>query len=249
MAGGDGSPGQNGQPPMLYGAHGQPLGPAGPGGVPQYNYPPPVQHGPPQGYAPGPYPGYPPPGYANGPPTPTTASAPQYDHHSHHGPASDRSDRGSLKRGPPDEDPHNETNGSALSPHPNTKPRHLYEGRTSGSFEYNGPTSPATSTMSYQSYPPHSYNTNAQPVKGNTSPPAGLTPSSIHSTHSPHAGAADNRTPPPAQPGSAGSSQNGRSGMKVHEMLGNHGHVAPREPHDQRGKNDNDMLSKLDRKK
>jgi len=98
--------------------------------------------------------------------------------------------------------------------------------------------------MSYQSYPQSSYTNGApQPVKGNNSPPAGLTPNSIHSFNSPH----DSRTPPPAQPGSAGSSQNGRSGMKVLEMLGGTNH--PQYGHEQRGKSDNEMLSKLDGKK
>lgn len=97
--------------------------------------------------------------------------------------------------------------------------------------------------MSHQSFPPY---TNGH-QKGNNSPPAGLTPNSANSYHSPHTGPVrdDGKTPPPGQPGSAGSSVNGRSGMKVHEMLGNPN------PHnnEQRGKNDNDMLSKLDGKK
>jgi len=103
--------------------------------------------------------------------------------------------------------------------------------------------------MSYQSFPTNNYSNGAQTVKGNNSPPQGLTPNSIHSMHSPHTNAVDNKTPPPGQPGSAGSSQNGRSGMKVHEMLGTPNHMPGREPHDQRGKSDNEMLSKLDGKK
>ncbi|KAK5954585.1 hypothetical protein OHC33_004307 [Knufia fluminis] len=246
MAGSDGQ-GQNGQAqPMLYGAHGQPLGPAGPGGQPQYAYPPPNAQPPPpqhQGYPPGPYQNYPPQHYGQGPPPPNGAPA-QYDQNAHQPPptaSSDRSDRGSLKRGPPEDDSHE---SAANSPHPNARPRHsAYEGRPSGSFEHQSPTSPAMSTMSYQSYPQNNYGNGAQPVKGNNSPPAGLTPNSIHSFNSPH----DSRTPPPAQPGSAGSSQNGRSGMKVHEMLGSSNH--PQYGHEQRGKSDNEMLSKLDGKK
>jgi len=255
IAGADGSQNQNGQhapPPMLYGAHGQPLGPAGPGGQPQYSYPPPAQHAPPPNYPPGPYAAYPPPNYGNAPLPPVSAPAPHYDQQLQAPPpiSSEHSDRGSLKRGPPDDDPHNEHNGTPHSPHPNTKPRRGYEGRTSGSFEYpNGAASPATSTMSYQSFPTNNYSNGAQTVKGNNSPPQGLTPNSIHSMHSPHTNAVDNKTPPPGQPGSAGSSQNGRSGMKVHEMLGTPNHMPGREPHDQRGKSDNEMLSKLDGKK
>jgi len=97
--------------------------------------------------------------------------------------------------------------------------------------------------MSYQSYPQNNYSNGAPQVKGNNSPPAGLTPNSIHSFNSPHG----SRTPPPAQPGSAGSSQNGRNGMKVHEMLGGPNH--PQYGHEQRGKSDKEMLSKIDGKK
>lgn len=100
--------------------------------------------------------------------------------------------------------------------------------------------------MSHQSYPPQPYTNGTQ--KGNTSP-AGLTPNSAHSYHSPHNGPIrdDGKTPPPAQPNSASSSVNGRSGMSVHDMLGGPG---PHGGHsEQRAKNDNDMLSKLDGKK
>lgn len=70
----------------------------------------------------------------------------------------------------------------------------------------------------------------------------------MQSLNSPHSATVDNRTPPPGmQPGSAGSSQNGRSGMKVHEMLGNPNHM--HHGREQRVKSDNDMLNKLDGKK
>jgi len=104
--------------------------------------------------------------------------------------------------------------------------------------------------MSYQSYPAQpGYTNGSQSQKGNVSPPAGLTPQSAHSYNSPHHGPVrdEGRTPPPNQPNSAGSSANGRSGMKVHEMLGNPPSGVP--PAEQRARNDNEMLSKLDGKK
>lgn len=127
----------------------------------------------------------------------------------------------------------------------------MYGDRQATAYEYNGPTSPATSTMSYQSYHPNSYGHNGnangqQPhVKGNNSPP-GLTPNSAHSLNSPHSTTMESRTPPP-MPGSANSSQNGRNSMKVHEMLSNPNGM--HHNHEQRQKSDNDMLSKLDGKK
>jgi hypothetical protein len=245
MAGGQERPGENGQyprngdqPPMLYGAHGQPLGPPGPSGQPQYSYPPP-----PQGY---PYP-YPPPHY------PPPGQQP-YEHQGQAPPPQD--ERVSLKRPPPDDDPQYENSHTSQSPHPNSKPRHsTYDSRANSGSSYSytdpsnlTPTSPTTSIMSHQSYPQQIY-TNGNGVPKDNISPAGLTPNSAHSINSPHHGPVreDGKTTPP-QPGSAGSSVNGRSGMKVHEMLGssNHHHSIPPE---QRGKNDNDMLSKLDRKK
>jgi hypothetical protein len=245
----DGRSGQNGQhysregeaPPMLYGAHGQPLGPPGPHGQPQYPYPPTASHG----YPPAPYP-YPPYHAPAGQP---------YDAHGQASPAQ-HDERVSLKRPPPDDDPHNENSHASQSPHPNARPRNsTYESRqnSSGSYEYQdpsagAPTSPATSTMSYQSFPQQPrYANGTQSQKGTNSPPSGLTPQSAQSFNSPHHGPNhdDGRTPPPGQPGSAGSSANGRSGMKVHEMLGD----PTRAPPEQRGRSDNEMLSKLDGKK
>lgn len=246
MAGQDRS-GENGQysrngeqPPMLYGAHGQPLGPPGPSGQPQYSYPP----APPQGY-PQAYP-YPPAHYP-----------PQGQPYEHPGQAPPpQEDRVSLKRPLPDADPHNENSHTSQSPHPNSKPRHsTYDSRanSSGSYSYPDPsnltpTSPATSIMSHQSYPPQTYTNGTGGQKGNVSPPAGLTPNSAHSFNSPRTGPVhdDGKTPDP-QPGSGDSSINGRSGMKVHEMLGSPNHHGGHP--EQRGKNDNEMLSKLDGKK
>lgn len=230
---------------MLYGAHGQPLGPP-PGHLaqPQYNYPPPPAHG----YPPQAYPPYPAPGVGSYPP-----AGPPYDAQGQAQPAQ-YDDRVSHKRPPPDDDPHNENTHASQSPHPNARPRHsTYESRanSSGSYDYadpttGAPTSPATSTMSYQSHPqqqpPRYPNGNPAP-KGNASPPQGLTPQSAHSFNSPHHGPAadDGRTPPP----NSAIAANGRSGMKVHEMLGNPTGAAP----EQRGRSDNEMLSKLDGKK
>lgn len=235
---------------MLYGAHGQPLGPAGPHGQPQYSYPP----------APGPghYPPQPYPYQAS--PYPPSAGSP-YDAQGQAPPAQ-HDERVSFKRPPPDDDPHNENSHTSQSPHPNSRPRHgTYDSRanSSGSYDYpdptsGAPTSPATSTMSYQSYPqpqpqpqPSRYPNGAQSQKGNASPPAGLTPSSAQSFNSPHHGPThdDGRTPPPNQPNSASSSANGRSGMKVHELIGGPSAGGP----EQRGRSDNEMLSKLDGKK
>lgn len=103
--------------------------------------------------------------------------------------------------------------------------------------------------MSYQSHgPAYMPNGAPPPAKGNTSPTvgAGLTPNSAHSFNSPRVGPSrdDGKTPPP---NSAGSSANGRS-MHVHDMLSDKGEEKPRVP-EQRGRNDNDMLDKLDGKK
>jgi hypothetical protein len=103
--------------------------------------------------------------------------------------------------------------------------------------------------MSHQSYPPQSH-ANGHVQKGNNSPQAGLTPNSAQSHQSPYNG--NGTTPPPKQENSNGSSfnaasMNGRSGMSVHDMLGG---PHPQSGHpEQRAKNDNDMLSKLDGKK
>ncbi|KAL2432804.1 hypothetical protein ABEF95_015376 [Exophiala dermatitidis] len=266
VAGQNDRPGQNGhypregEPPMLYGAHGQPLGPPS-----QYNYPPPPPP-PPAAAAPPAAHGYPPPaayppypGMAPYPPPAAAAGSP-YDAQGQAQPVL-HDDRVSLKRPPPDGDPHNENSHASQSPHPTTRPRHsTYESRanSSGSYEYHdannsgAPTSPAVSTMSYQSYPPQQqpprYTNGAHSQKGNASPTSGLTPQSAQGYNSPHHRHSheEGRTPPPAnQPNSAGSSANGRSGMKVHEMLGN----PPGGLTEQRGRSDNEMLSKLDGKK
>ena len=226
------------QPPMLYGAHGQPLGPPGPSGQPQYSYPP----GPPPGY-PQAY-GYPPAHY------------PPHGHpYEHPGQAPPQDDRVSLKRPPPDDDPHNEDSHTSQSPHTYSKPRNsTHDSRANGGSSYGyadpsnqTPTFPATSIMSHQSYAQQSFSNGAGPTTDNVSPSTSLTPNSTHSFNSPHNGPFrnDGKTPPPG-PGSAGSSVNGRNGMKVHEMLGSPNHQGAHL--EQRGKNDNDMLNKLNGK-
>lgn len=217
---------------MLYGAHGQPLGPAGPHGHPQYSYPPPG----PGHYPPQPYP-YQAPPYPPWPWSPYGAPG--------QAPPAQHEERVNLKRPPPDDDPHNENSHTSQSPHSTARPRHgTYDSRANGSGSYTYPdptsglpTSPATSTMSSQSYPqqPSRYPNGTQSQKGNASPPSGPTPSSAQSFNSPHHGPTqdDGRTPPSNPPNSAGSSANGRSGMKVHELI---------------GRNDDEMLGRLDGK-
>lgn len=234
---------------MLYGAHGQPLGPVGPQPQSPYNYGPPPQGYPPQGYQ------YPPQYPPHQGPPPAGQSGPHYEQQGQ-GPPSD--DRVSLKRPLSDDDPHNESSHTSQSPHPNARARHsTYDSRANSRDSYGFPSDPAnltpisptTSIMSHQSYPPPAY-TNGHAQKGNVSPPAGMTPNSAQSHHSPYN--ADGTTPPPNQTGSASSSVNasavnGRSGMSVHDMLGG---PSPHGGHsEQRAKNDNDMLSKLDGKK
>ena len=217
---------------MLYGAHGQPLGPVNPRDATPGSYPPPQS-------------AYPPHPYPNG-------SAPQ---HQGNGVAYDY--RGQApphpeqivgrKRSPPDDDPHGETAHSSQSPHPSSRPR-THESRTNSGgngYDYPDPTniapiSPATSTMSYQSHPPAGYYANGN---GNQTQARNASPQSTHSYDSPRVLPIrnDGKSPPPGQPGSAGS---GRSGMSVKDMI-----AAPKsaglEPRD---RNDNEMLNKLDGK-
>lgn len=241
--------GQDGAAPpvTLYGAHGQPLGPTPPAGQP-YGYSAPVAH---PGYSPYAYP-YPPP-HAQGPPAqsappphsaPPTITQPDPQPVPPQTSGSDRSDRASLKRGPPSEDSHNESN-AAHSPHPTARARtsvydYSKERTNSAAFDYpQGQTSPATSTMSYQSYPqPNTYTNGAR--ASNLSPPPGLTPKSANSNNSSYTASHDKTPPPSVQTNSTGSSQNGRAGMAVHEML---------DKPQQRVKSDNDMLNKLDGKR
>ena len=213
------------------------------GGPPAYQYPPP-----PAGYYyghPGPHP--PPPVGAGGP----------YDPHVQP-PAQGQGDSvSSRKRPPPDDDDRNDETHDSQSPHPSNRPRtNNYEARanSTGSYEYPdptnvAPTSPATSTMSYQPSG-HYYPNGAPPPTKETASPnlnAGLTPTSAQSFNSPRAAPVrdDGKTPPP---NSAGSSANGRS-MHVQDILSDKGDDKMRVPPEQRARNDNDMLNKLDGKK
>ena len=224
---------------QLYGAHGQPLGPVNPQGHPPYPYPQAAY-----------YP-YPPPG-AQPPPAGTRSP---YDPNGQ-APAQGQGDSVSnRKRPPPDDDDHNEDTHSSQSPHPNSRPRtNNYDARSNGTGSYDypdptniAPTSPATSTMSYQPSG-HYYPNGAAPQKETASPTvnSSLTPTSGQSFNSPRAAAVrdDGKTPPP---NSAGSSTNGRS-MHVQDILSDKGDEKPRML-EQRARNDNDMLSKLDGKK
>ena len=218
-------------PMIVYGPHGQPLGPMVPGGPLPQGYgaqtspPPPPQH---QGYPPqyqAPQYSYPPQGY--GPPPPqappshipppiATGAPPSYDHQAPPPTASsDQSDRISLKRGPPDDD--NEP--------PTARPRIGYETHQTS-------TSPANSSLSY-SYNGHATNS-AQHTNG-TSPPTTTSRSG-----------SPKDAKPEDQPGSSNSSQNGRSGMRVHDILGG---AHPQYNENSRAKNDTDMLSKLNGRK
>lgn len=240
---------------MLYGADGTPLNPTGSGGQPQYNYPPPPSHLQESRLSP-PHLGYPPASYHIYPATPLNhaqgpapANAIAYQHESFPTVATtDSSEREDLTRGPLD-DEGLENSGVNHSLHPNSKVGYGSHHRCpNDKFEYQNATSPANSKMSYQFYPPQSYNNGVQPVRGNISSLIGSIPSSIQSPNSPHSVTVDNQTPPAImQFGLAGSSRKGRSDLKIHEMLGTPNHAY--HGCEQRIRSDNDMLSKLDGKK
>ncbi|KEF50982.1 uncharacterized protein A1O9_12959 [Exophiala aquamarina CBS 119918] len=140
---------RDGEQPVLYGAHGQPLGPAGPHGQPQYSYLPAPRH---SHYPPQPYP------YQAFPYSPA-AGAP-YDAHGQALPAPYDACVG-LKRPYPDDDPHKKISHAPQSPHPNVRARHgTYDGRADGSGSYaypsppsRAPASPMTSTQNSDSVP------------------------------------------------------------------------------------------------
>lgn len=225
---------RDGEPPMLYGAHGQPLGPVNP------------RDAPPTAYPPG---SYGPPSYPNGSGPPHHAgSGAHYDYRGQGPPHQDESV--SRKRPPPDDDPLNENAYSSQSPHPSSRPRtHDSRSNSNGNgYDYPepsniAPTSPATSTMSYQSHHPPSYYPN-----GTQAQVRNASPQSAHSFDSPRAlpVRTEGRSPPPAQPSSAGS-LSARSGLSVRDMLDR---PAPKSAGSElRDRNDNEMLNKLDGKK
>ncbi|ERF74733.1 hypothetical protein EPUS_04902 [Endocarpon pusillum Z07020] len=222
-------------PPMLYGAHGIPLAPAAAQDHHQ-NYPPPQS-----GYPP---PNYPPPPHSQGPPAP-------YDYRGQGPPPPPQADENvSRKRGPPDDDPHNESAHSSQSPHPSTRPRFSHEPRNSTANGYDypdptniAPTSPSTSTTSYQSGYPY---TGSAPQTARRH-----SPQSAHSYDSPRTLPIrdEGRSPPPGLSGSAPGSANGRANMSVQSMLDNPRSSEVDSNGPRRHKDDSDMLSKLDGKK
>ena len=231
---------RDGEPPMLYGAHGQPLGPVNPS-----------RDGQPGNY--GPQSGYPPQSYPNGSGPPHQSAGSPYEYRGQAPPQPEQTV--SRKRSPPDDDPHNESAHSSQSPHPNSRPRIHEPPRNNSSgngYDYPdptniAPTSPATSTMSYQSHPPAGYYSN-----GNQTQVRNASPQSAHSYDSPRVlpirNESNGKTPPPGQPSSAGSgSASARSGMSIRDMVG--GPPAKGSGPEIRDKNDNEMLNRLEKKK
>lgn len=222
-------------PPMLYGAHGIPLAPAAAQDH-HPNYPPSAGAYPPQNY---------PPAHPTGPPA-------SYDYRGQGqgAPPPQPGENVSRKRGPPDDDPHNESAHSSQSPHPNSRARHSHEPRSSTANGYDypdptniAPTSPSTSSTSYQS---------GYPYAGSGPPTARRhSPQSTHSYDSPRPLPIrdDGKSPPPGQPVSAPGSANGRGGMSVQAMLGDPRASDVDSSGQRRHKDDTDMLSKLDGKK
>lgn len=220
-------------PPMLYGAHGIPLAPA----AAQDHHP---SYPPPAGYPPH---NYAPPPHSQGPPA-------SYDYRGQGLPPPQADENVSRKRGPPDDDPHNESAHSSQSPHPGTRTRYSHEPRNSTANGYDypdptniAPTSPSTSATSYQSgYP---YAPSAAPTARRHSP------QSAHSYDSPRTLPIrdDGKSPPPGPSGSAPGSANGRGSMSVQAMLGDPRTSEVDSSGQRRHKDDTEMLSKLDGKK
>lgn len=219
---------------MLYGAHGIPLAPAAAQDH-HPNYPPPPAGYPPQNYQPPPVQGpLAPYDYRNQRPSP-----PQAD------------ENRSRKRGPPDDDSHNESAHSSQSPHPNSRPRYSHEPRNStvNGYDYPdptniAPTSPSTSSTSYQSGYPYAGST--------TQTGRRHSPQSAHSYDSPRTLPIrdDGKSPPPGGPsGSAPGSANGRGAMSVQGMLGDPRTSEVDSSGHRRHKDDTEMLSKLEGKK
>ena len=222
--------------PMIYGAHGQPLGPIPPQGQ-DPNYPPP-----PQGYGPGPFGG------------------PMYDDRGPPQPAHPQ-EQVSRKRPRIEEPSHLVIPAPAQGPslHPYPQQQHLSastgnrRGSGGGAYEYPDPThmapvSPSSSTTSYQStaYPSQ---TQAQPYyptpgaarrtspqsaysyearasaspHGSTSTTSGYAafPSGLHPPQVLPPTREGGRTPPPGQGREGNASGNGsRAGLSVRDMLG-----------------------------
>ncbi|KAI4244331.1 MAG: hypothetical protein L6R40_003057 [Gallowayella cf. fulva] len=257
---------QQGPPPAIYGAHGQPLGMPMPGQDP--NYPPPP-HG---------YPPMTPPAHPYAPPMYDDRGPPQPPH---------PKDQVSRKRPRPDESPPLPT----TAPPPQTSsssshPYHHEQGRPpapsgrrgSGGYEYPDPTglvpvSPASSVTSYQSapnYQPQGQQPYYPQPPPPSQPPRRSSPQSSYSyeqraSGSPHGSTSSasaynyapaglhppqvlpnrdgGRSPPPKN--KEGGKNNGgqqRGKMGIHDLL------APGEQSGGRTSADSDMVKALDRK-
>ncbi|MCJ1408337.1 hypothetical protein MMC19_002412 [Ptychographa xylographoides] len=247
--------------PVIYGAHGQPIGPMSHHG-PDPSYPPP-----PQGYGPGPYPG---PMYDDrGPPQPPH---PQ-DQVSRKRP---RVDDPSIPAAPAP------PQGASSHPYPQQQRLSAATGGRRGSgggaFEYPDPThmapvSPASSTTSYQStayqaqqqqqqqpyYPAQSIARRSSPQSaysyearasgsphGSTSSTSGYNaayPGSLHPPQVLPPTRESGRTPPPGQGREGnGSGSASRAGMSVRDML------SPGDSQGGRSTADSDMLKALNKR-
>ncbi|MCJ1255971.1 hypothetical protein MMC24_003790 [Lignoscripta atroalba] len=250
---------QEGQP-VIYGAHGQPLGPMPHQGQ-ESNYPPP-----PQGYAPSPYPG---PVYDDrGPPQPphpqeqVSRKRPRVDEPSH-----------------PSVPPPPQASSSHPYPQQQRIPASASTRRGSGSgpggFEYPDPTqlapvSPASSATSYVSAPypqqtPQQPYYPPQPQSARRSSPQSAYSYDARASGSPHDSASSasgyafpgglhppqvlpptretGRTPPPTQAREGSGNGNGsRAGMSVRDLLG------PGDGQGSRTSADSDMLNALNRR-
>ncbi|KAL8670195.1 MAG: hypothetical protein Q9168_005251 [Polycauliona sp. 1 TL-2023] len=256
---------QQGPPPAIYGAHGQPLGMPMPGQDP--NYPPP-----PHGYSP-----MTPPSHHYGPPMYDERGPPQPPH---------LKDQVSRKRPRPDESPHPPTAPPPPPQSTSSHPYHHEQGRPPASsgrrgsgagYEYPDPTglvpvSPASSVTSYQSAPNYQPQGQqpyypqppppSQPVRrsspqssysydqrGSGSPqgsassataysyaPAGLHPPQVLPPRE------SGRTPPPRSSEGGNSNSGQRGKMGIHDLL------APGDSSGGRTSADSDMVKALDRK-
>ncbi|MCJ1336603.1 hypothetical protein MMC09_001881 [Bachmanniomyces sp. S44760] len=248
---------QDGQQPVIYSAHGQPLGQIPHQGQdPNYSHPPP-------GYPSNPYPG------------------PGYDERGH--PPPQPQEQVSRKRPRVEGSPHTGSNpppeASSSHPYPQQQRHPSGSGRrssggTSGAYEYPDPTqlipvSPASSQTSYQSasyqqqppqqpyYPPqqpagrrtspqssYSYDARASgSPQGSTSSTSGYTyPGGLHPPQTLPPTRESGLTPPPGGREGSGGSNGSRAGMSVRDMLG------PGDGSGGRTSTDSDMLKALNRR-
>ncbi|MCJ1443925.1 MAG: hypothetical protein MMC23_004425 [Stictis urceolatum] len=209
-----------GQQPVIYGAHGQPLGPVGAQGH-DSTYPPPP--GPGQAYAPGPYPGYddrgqPPPDARGGPARRSSGAAYEYPDPTHMAPVSPASSATSYQSAPyPPQG--SQPYYPAQHPPRRTSPQSGYPNEAPG-----GAGSPPGSSSSGSGFPAY---------PGGLHPPQVLPPTYEAA-----------RTPPPSSQSREGTAAtNGsRPGMTVRDMLG------PGDGQGARSNTDSDMLKALNRR-